>query len=107
MSDLLKHRCLNHPTREAVARCPQCTQFHCRECITEHDDRIICASCLKKLAPEEVGPSEGLAGFKRAAKLVCSLVLLWVVFYTGGRMLLRLPSEVHAETLLADPGMEE
>jgi hypothetical protein len=50
MSALVHQRCFNHATREAVARCPQCSQFFCRECITEHDDRVICAACLKKLA---------------------------------------------------------
>ena len=46
---LLAHqRCFNHATREAVARCPECHHFFCRECITEHDDRVLCTGCLKK-----------------------------------------------------------
>lgn len=50
MPALIHQRCFNHATREAVARCPECSQFFCRECITEHDDRVICSACLKKLA---------------------------------------------------------
>ncbi|MFN7139481.1 MAG: rhomboid family protein, partial [Limisphaerales bacterium] len=49
MQNLTQQHCLNHFTREAAARCPECKQFFCRECITEHDDRVICAGCLRKL----------------------------------------------------------
>src|SRR5438132_254763 len=50
MEILARQRCLNHLNREAVARCPECKRFFCRECVTEHEDRLICAACLKKLA---------------------------------------------------------
>ena len=37
-----------------VARCPSCGNFFCRECITEHDELILCAACLKRItAPKE------------------------------------------------------
>ena len=49
MQNLAHQRCFNHAVREAVARCPECGQCFCRECITEHDDRVVCAACLKKL----------------------------------------------------------
>ena len=49
-SNLTFQRCFNHAAREAVARCPACGHYFCRECITEHDDRVICAACLRKLA---------------------------------------------------------
>ncbi len=47
-TDIADRKCYNHASREAVARCPQCSNFFCRECITEHDDVIMCASCLEK-----------------------------------------------------------
>ena len=50
-------------TREAVARCPECTQFFCRECITEHDDRVLCSACLKKLARVPLTRRPGFATF--------------------------------------------
>jgi hypothetical protein len=50
MQNLLLQRCFNHGMREAAARCPECGRFYCRECITEHDDRVLCSACLKKLA---------------------------------------------------------
>ena len=53
MAALLANRCLHHPVREAVARCPECGQFFCRECITEHEDRVVCSSCLKRLTAKK------------------------------------------------------
>ena len=49
MQNSFHQRCFNHAGREAVARCPECGQFFCRECITEHEDRVLCSACLKKL----------------------------------------------------------
>jgi hypothetical protein len=46
MTAVAHQRCLHHHEREAVARCPECGHYFCRECITEHDERVICASCL-------------------------------------------------------------
>ena len=45
--------CKIHPAREAVARCPECSSYYCRECITEHEFRMVCASCLAKLEGDE------------------------------------------------------
>lgn len=42
---LLHKRCFNHAEREATARCPVCTRDFCRECVTEHDHRMLCRSC--------------------------------------------------------------
>jgi hypothetical protein len=50
MSSLAAQRCFHHSLREAVARCPECRQFYCRECITEHEERVICATCLRRLS---------------------------------------------------------
>ena len=52
--DLSLQRCRNHAEREAVARCPGCGHHFCRECVTEHDDRILCAACLRKLTACEL-----------------------------------------------------
>lgn len=96
---LSHERCFNHFAREAVARCPECGRFFCRECVTEHDDRVVCAACLKKLA---LGPSAGRArwlGTARAAALVGGLFIAWVFFYWVGQTLLRLPSSFHDGTV--------
>ena len=46
---MIEQRCLHHVTREAAVRCPVCRNYYCRECVTEHDDRLVCAGCLAKL----------------------------------------------------------
>jgi len=93
------HRCQHHPLREAVARCPVCSDFFCRECITEHDDRVICAACLKKLvhAPERrVRRSISLWPVAQGAG---GLFLAWIVLYMAGRLLLAVPDEFHEDGL--------
>jgi hypothetical protein len=48
----IRHQCWNHDSREAVCRCPACSRSYCRECVTEHEARLLCAACLRKiLAP--------------------------------------------------------
>ena len=99
MALLREQRCRHHPAREAAARCPACGGFFCRECVTEHEGRILCAGCLARLArtPDEkprrrFHPLRALAG-------LLGLAALWLVFYAGGRLLLALPSSVHEGTV--------
>jgi hypothetical protein len=83
----LRQRCWNHPNREAVCRCPECGRPFCRECVTEHDARLLCAGCLQELA-RRVEARPGLA--RRLAPLtlfVASLVFSWILFLTLGTLL--------------------
>ena len=93
--DLHHRRCANHGQREAAARCPECKRFFCRECITEHEFRLLCASCLAKLlAPE----SRGKARFRyayRGAQFLFGVLLTWLVFYFVAQTLLTIPSSFH------------
>ena len=99
MSALHQARCFNHALREAVARCPSCRRFFCRECVTEHDGRLTCAGCLTRAAggtdvgghPWRVvtGLLKGLAGF----------VVLWIGFHVIGQFLLQIPAEIHEDVL--------
>ena len=97
----LHHKvCLNHHEREAVARCPGCGHFYCRECIAEHDDRVICAACLRKLLkPVEKKQSPALRWLARSAVLGVSVVTGWLAFYFVGKILLSMPTEFHNGTL--------
>ena len=94
-----QQRCFNHAQREAVARCPKCAQFFCRECITEHDDQVICTACLRKLAPIPLLQRPAFAGIFRGAQLLAGLLLAWFFFYLIGQGLLSLPSSFHEGTL--------
>jgi len=99
MAVLLAQRCLHHPVREAVARCPECTQFFCRECITEHDDRVICSSCLRRLTTKTETKRRSLAPFGRVAVAVGGLLIAWIFFFLIGRMLVNIPTSFHEGTV--------
>jgi hypothetical protein len=87
-------RCFNHQDREAVARCPICKRFFCRECVTEHDDVVACASCLRSIAAAK--PARRVtAGILHAAAFALGFLMLWLSLYACGRALLRIPSSFH------------
>src|SRR4029434_10960446 len=92
---LTEQRCLNHALREAVARCPECTRFFCRECITEHDDRVICAACLRKLARVPLLRRRGLPRTFRTAQVMLGLLAAFLFFYLIGNALLSIPASFH------------
>ncbi|MFA6009596.1 MAG: hypothetical protein WC799_06415 [Desulfobacteraceae bacterium] len=95
MDTLSRQRCFNHGSREAAARCPECGRFFCRECVTEHDDRVLCASCVEK---QNAGRDKGRSKFRGLKSLVflCfGFVLLFLVFYYAGVALMMIPSEFH------------
>ena len=99
MQNLLHQRCFNHRLREAVARCPECRRFFCRECVTEHEDKVLCAACLGKEIHSGVF---GLTRFSRVARIIHFLLgamLVWIFFYYLGQILLALPSSFHEGTL--------
>jgi hypothetical protein len=99
MTPLSEQRCLHHGDREAVARCPACGHFFCRECITEHDRRVICSSCLAKLARPPAKRRARLRGVLAVVPAVVSLFLLWFLFYGAGRLPLSIPSDFHEGTI--------
>jgi len=92
--NISRERCFNHASREAVARCPECGRYFCRECISEHDDRVICAFCLKRLSKESVKRNR-LTGLVRVAQVLIGVLLLWSSFYLLGKALLTIPSSFH------------
>lgn len=89
-----EERCFNHASREAVARCPECGRTFCRECISEHDDRVICASCLKRLSTKGVRRYP-LAWLIWLSSILVGVLLLWSSFYLLGKALLTIPSSFH------------
>lgn len=106
MAVLVTQRCLHHPLREAVARCPECGQFYCRECITEHDDRVLCASCLQRLAAKKTAHHRRLAPLLRVVAAGVGLLVAWVFFFIVGRVLVNIPAEYHEGTVW-QRGLEE
>ena len=99
MESLSHQRCFNHFSREAVARCPECARYFCRECITEHDDRVICAACLKQIFRPPLTPRNAFVGAVRLFQCALGVMTLCIFFYLIGDGLLRLPTSFHEGTL--------
>lgn len=99
MALLTAQRCLHHPAREAVARCPECSQFYCRECITEHDDRVVCSACLKRIAAKKSERRRNFAPVWRTAAATGGVLVAWLFFFIVGRLLVNAPAAFHDETL--------
>ena len=103
MSKLTHQRCFNHVGREAAARCPGCTRYFCRECITEHDDRVLCAACLAKVASTDLAPRRALRTITHAIQLGLGLLLAWFFFFAVGEALQRIPDEFHEGNIWQNP----
>ena len=95
--DLARQRCFNHARREAVARCPECNRYFCRECITEHDDRVICAHCLGASGGDAAEHGWGRLRERTwfVARAAIGLLVAWLVFYHVGSYLAGLPDAFH------------
>ena len=108
MASLTQQRCFNHAVREAVARCPGCGQFFCRECITEHDDRVLCSACLAKTVRVPLAKRFASAKILRLAHFALALLVAWFFFFLIGAGLLKLPASFHEGTLWRahDPSSE-
>ncbi|WP_404423804.1 rhomboid family protein [Nibricoccus sp. IMCC34717] len=93
-------RCTRHPVREAVAKCRGCGQFYCRECITDHAGRVLCATCLAREA-KAPGPvrRRWLTRLGRPLSLVAGFCLAWFLWYEFGRILVSIPHDVHDGTV--------
>jgi hypothetical protein len=101
MSRILHTRCRNHPGREAAARCVTCGGFFCRECITEHHERMICARCLVPAAQRGRG-RRLFSAVVAMLRLAAGVLILWCTFYNLGRFLIF----VHSRSdLLSLPGL--
>ena len=99
MPTLIYQRCFNHSAREAAARCPECGQFYCRECITEHDDRVICAACLRKSVKPPLTQRRGFIAALRLAQFSIGLFTVWIFFYFVGQALLFIDTSFHEGTV--------
>jgi hypothetical protein len=96
--------CRNHASREAVARCPQCGHFYCRECVTEHENRMLCNACLAQATAK--ANALGRVWRNRLEVIVyggMGFCLLWVAFYLIGLGLLAIPHAYHEGTIWQTP----
>jgi hypothetical protein len=99
MKDVLHKRCHNHSDREAAALCSECKKAFCRECITEHDDRMFCASCLELLLKPRKSRRFHLSDLLTAGQALVGILITWLLFYYLAQMLLSLPSSFHEASI--------
>ena len=96
---MLHQRCWNHESREAVCRCPACGRSYCRECVTEHESRLLCAACLRTLTSAAVPHRR--ASLLPAAMALSGLVLAWLIFFGSGEAILTLITRLEQSTWLS------
>ena len=74
-------------------------RFFCRECITEHEDKVLCAACLRRLIEPSGKTSDRLGGLFQLGHFLLGILILYVLFYYFAQVLLALPSDFHEGTL--------
>jgi hypothetical protein len=94
-------RCARHVDREAAARCPSCGGFFCRECIVEHEGRLLCTSCLARESASAKARQDKWAGARRRLELAAATLAAVLVFYGIGSILLNVPPDFHEGTIWA------
>jgi hypothetical protein len=91
---------VRHDSREAIARCPSCGGFFCRECVVEHDGRLVCSTCLQKVATAAAAVPK-ISWFARAVQVggvTLTVFVTWLLFYALGSTLVHIPPDVHEGT---------
>ena len=96
---LSEARCFLHPQREAVARCPDCRRYFCRECVTEHAGRVLCTDCLASRTQPETGRERIYGGLRALIQFLSATVVLWMLFFYLGRILMSVPDSFHEGTI--------
>jgi hypothetical protein len=91
--------CLNHPRREAAARCTSCCQPFCRECVTEFEGRMVCGACYRELSKPKEKPKRDWFPLTTTLQAVLGLAGLWFIAWLLGELLLYIPSNFHEGSL--------
>jgi len=86
--------CRNHPGRDVVARCSRCTQALCRECVTEHDNRMLCTNCLHTVI-QPTAPDSKRKNVAMAAVAAAGCLLVWLFFLATAQILAYAPAAFH------------
>jgi hypothetical protein len=99
VENIQTRRCARHVDREAAARCPSCGGFFCRECIVEHEGRLLCTACLARQAAAPQASRGDWARVRRQLSLAAAALVAVLVFYAVGSILINVPPEFHEGTI--------
>lgn len=81
-----------------MARCPECARYYCRECIVEHDNRVLCTHCVSKLLAPKTKKRRSLEPVFLPLAFCVVLLVGWMCFYLLAEVLLRIPSNLLEST---------
>ncbi len=92
--------CTIHADRRSTARCPSCRKFYCRECITEHEGKLTCATCLSLSLEERAKPKQRRRwNLVPVIQVIIALMVSWAVFYLFAATIRDVPDEFHDGTI--------
>jgi hypothetical protein len=86
--NVAQQHCWNHPVRGAVCRCPVCHRPFCRECVSEHAARLLCATCIKASVSAPAETHRRSTPFWFATMAVASTLLAWAIFFSLGQIIM-------------------
>lgn len=86
---LMSKKCFNHADRVAGAKCLECGNFFCAECITAHEGRRTCSNCLKQLHDHEKGKRSRKSHLTIIMAIAGGVILI-MLFYAIGTKLIEL-----------------
>jgi hypothetical protein len=90
MAALDSQLCWNHESREAVCRCLGCNRSFCRECVTEHQGRLLCASCFAAAIPARARRTGALRKLAPSLLIAAGLLLAWLTYWGLGEVVVGL-----------------
>lgn len=88
-------RCCLHAERSAAAVCKGCSRAFCRECVTEHDYRFLCKSCLEASASTAGRRAPVWVWLGRPAAAFGAFLIAYLTFYAAGKIVSLIPPEYH------------
>ncbi|TLD69720.1 hypothetical protein FEM03_15440 [Phragmitibacter flavus] len=92
-------QCLNHPKREAAARCTACAQVFCRECVTSLEGKMVCGACYREKTTVEAVAKKDWYLLTVAMQVVMGMGLLWLMSWLVGKWLAEMPAAFHEGTM--------
>ena len=87
---MIHQRCFRHDGREAAARCPGCRRYFCRECVTEHDGRLLCAACVAGTVSRPRREGVLRRAMLGPAAAATGLLAAWGLYYGAARFVVEI-----------------
>ena len=86
--NIAQQHCWNHSSRGAVCRCPLCHRPFCRECVSEHDSRLLCAGCIRTSVSTSAQGRRHTGPLFLAAMALASTLVAWAIFFSLGQIIM-------------------